>query len=148
MVAPIESLFPGLRGKEYRVASPRDQAYNCIAWAVGDTSRWWWPGDPLRTFWPEGVSRVETVEAFLAAFATRGYAVCEGDAAEPRVEKMALFAVAGRPSHAARQLSDGSWTSKLGRMEDIIHTLRDLEGTIYGSVVQLLKRPRNEEVLT
>jgi hypothetical protein len=61
--------------------------------------------------------------------------------AEPGFEKVALFADAsGMPQHAARQLATGRWTSKLGRMEDIEHALRDLEGGIYGSVVLLLKR--------
>ena len=32
------------------------------------------------------------------------------------------------------------WTSKLGRMEDLEHALRDLEGVVYGSVVLILKR--------
>jgi hypothetical protein len=86
------------------------------------------------------------MEAFCAALATLGYAVCEGEEPEPRFEKIALFASAeGRPTHAARQLPDGRWTSKLGRMEDIAHSLHDLEGTIYGSVVRIVKRALIEQ---
>jgi hypothetical protein len=52
-----------------------------------------------------------------------------------------LFANAqGVPKHAARQLLTGRWTSKLGKMEDIEHGLRDLEGTVYGTVVLIMKR--------
>jgi hypothetical protein len=52
-----------------------------------------------------------------------------------------LFADAdGTPSHAARQLRDGTWTSKLGMSEDIQHALEDLTGEVYGSVVHILKR--------
>ena len=43
MVKHIEDLFPKLRGKAYQVTSPRNEAYNCIAWAAGDTTDWWWP---------------------------------------------------------------------------------------------------------
>jgi hypothetical protein len=48
----------------------------------------------------------------------------------------------GSPTHAARQLDNGRWTSKLGELEDIEHSLRDLEGAAYGTVVQVMKRPR------
>jgi len=34
MVNELEALFPGLRGADYRLSSPRDRRYNCIAWAA------------------------------------------------------------------------------------------------------------------
>ena len=46
----------------------------------------------------------------------------------------------GIPTHAARQLRSGRWTSKLGQAEDIEHELRALEGAIHGAVVLILKR--------
>ena len=56
-----------------------------------------------------------------------------------RFERIAQFAsAAGRPTHVARKLPDGRWTSKLGRMEDVAHSLPDLAGTLYGSVVCIL----------
>jgi len=55
--------------------------------------------------------------------------------------RVALYAAAdGVPTHAARQLSGGRWSSKLGRGQDIEHDLRALEGADYGKVVQLLRR--------
>jgi hypothetical protein len=61
---------------------------------------------------------------------------------EPGSEKIAVFANAkGVPTHAARQLASGFWTSKLGVSEDIEHRLRDLEGDIYGTVALIMKRP-------
>jgi hypothetical protein len=78
----------------------------------------------------------------VAAFATLGYQPCEGPAAEPGWERIALYATAdGVPTHAARQLPDDRWTSKLGRREDIEHGLHDLHSECYGVVVQILKRP-------
>ena len=62
-------------------------------------------------------------------------------AIEPEVEKVALYARAGEPTHAARQLSSGRWTSKLGPEEDLEHSLEGLAGPAYGVVVQILKRP-------
>jgi hypothetical protein len=142
MVEGIESVFPRLRGADWQVRSRPDHLYSCIAWAAHVTTDWWWPVGPGRTYWPEGVPRVATLEVFRAAFATLGYAACAGEELEPGFEKIALFANdQGIPKHAARQRSSGCWTSKLGRMEDIDHALHDLEGTVYGLVMMVMKRP-------
>jgi hypothetical protein len=66
---------------------------------------------------------------------------CEDGRLESGFEKIALFALEGLPKHAARQLQSGRWTSKLGRLEDIEHTLDDLTGALYGSVALVMKRP-------
>jgi hypothetical protein len=144
MVERIERAFPALRGTGYQVTSPQDEIYNCIAWAAGTTTAWWWPDEadtPDSAYWPPGVPRVETLEAFPEAFATLGYMVCNDEQPEAGYEKVALFALAGVPKHAARQRASGRWTSKLGPMEDIEHALHDLTGMVYGSVVLVLKRP-------
>jgi hypothetical protein len=145
MVERLERVFPGLRGTAYQVTSPPDDASNCIAWAAGDPTQEWWPNPadaPRSAYWPPGVPREETLEAFQQAFATLGYAVCNDDRREAGYEKIALFALLGAPKHAARQLPSGRWTSKLGVGEDIEHALHDLTGMVYGSVVLVLKRPR------
>jgi len=142
MIGPsLEDVFPGLRGQPYQVNSLPDHRYNCIAFAAGDNLNWWWPDAAEEDTWPAGVARVETREAFRAAFATLGYAVCNDDQLEPGYEKVALFALAGVPKHAARQLPSASWASKLGPMEDIEHALHDLTGTVYGAVSLVMKRP-------
>jgi len=118
--------------------------YNCIAWAARDTGRWWWP-DPNPqneiVFWPPGIPIEETVDAFAAVFVALGYTRCSGDALESGFEKVALFADEEVPTHAARQLPNGRWTSKLGFQEDIEHDLHALSGDVYGQVRLLLKRP-------
>ena len=83
--------LPNLNGNNYEITSPFKRAYNCIAWAAGDTSRWWWP---IRlagvNYWPKNAPREATVEAFIAAYATCGYAACEDGAIEPGIEKIVL----------------------------------------------------------
>jgi len=144
MIDRLSALFPGLQASPFRVTSPADPNYNCIAWAAGSTADWWWPLDDVRRyFWPAGVSREISLPAFAAAFGALGYAICSDDSFEPGFEKVAIFADAvGTPTHAARQLPTGRWTSKLGQREDIEHDLRALEGDIYGRVVMMLQRPR------
>lgn len=143
MVNLLERLFPGLAGGGYSITSPRSNRYNCIAWVAGDTARWWWPGpDATEEFWPASVAREETLAAFRDAFASLGYVVCQGEYVEPDFEKVAIFAgPANEPTHAARQLGSGRWSSKLGKLEDVEHALRDLEGGEYGTVVLVMKRP-------
>jgi hypothetical protein len=85
----------------------------------------------------------ETVDAFAAAFRTVGFELCENGKPEPGIEKIAIYALSGKPKHAARQLEDGSWTSKCGRGEDISHTLDGLEGAEYGEPIAFLSRPRS-----
>lgn len=142
MVNPLEDAFPGLTPGSYDVTSPRTRRYNCIAWAAGDTGNWWWPSLLVdEEFWPSGVAREETLDAFRQAFAAIGYQRCPDQNQEAGFEKIALFVDnAGIPKHAARQQSSGRWTSKLGVLEDIEHALEDLQGVEYGSVVLIMKR--------
>jgi hypothetical protein len=139
---PLEEDFPGLRGRAWSITSPPTRRYNCIAWAASDDADVWWPDAAGRWFWPAGLTRVRTLDAFRDAFATLGYVVCDDVSLDPGFEKVALFADHEGPTHAARQLPNGRWTSKLGRAEDVEHDLRDVEGQIYGSVRLVLKRPR------
>jgi hypothetical protein len=146
----IEAHFPNLRNTSYRIASPWDERYNCVSWAVGDDTRSWWPVQlPVRTgqrrkrryYWPPECPLEESLDAFVSAFRTRGFEPCSDGEDQPGFEKVAIYAIASQPLHAARQLRSGMWTSKLGDGVDIEHTLEALEGSIYGTVVQFLKRP-------
>jgi hypothetical protein len=83
-----------------------------------------------------------TLPAFQALFSLLGYNVCEDESLESRFQKVALFAdSAGIPTHTARQLTSGLWTSKVGELEDIEHALHALAGERYGTVVTIMKRP-------
>ena len=95
MVEPIDSVFPGLSQSAYQVTSPATLDYNCIAWAAGETTRWWWPDADEQNdavYWPTGVPAEESFDAFRAAFAVLGYAPCEDDQLESGWQKVALFA--------------------------------------------------------
>jgi hypothetical protein len=142
MVNVLEQTFPGLAKGDYRISSPQAKRYNCIAWATGDSGKWWWPGQNVEEeYWPPTLARVETLDAFRQAFASLGFVACQGTELELGFEKIAFLANNnGEPTHAARQLPSGRWTSKLGFLEDIEHVLHDLEGTEYGAVVLVMKR--------
>ena len=143
----LEQLFPYLAPSEYAITSPALRRYNCIAWAAGEDSRWWEPGLPIGGYyWPPDAPQENTVEAWAKTFALLGYEACEHGDFEPGLEKIALYAATdGTPTHMARQLPAGHWTSKLGRQEDIRHaTVDSLHGEppAYGQAVRFLQRQR------
>ena len=143
MTRQIRTAFPSLERGEWQVTSPENPFYNCIAWAADDTARCWWPDRFFQYHWPDQVDRVVTLESFEAAFETKGYEVCEDLSHETGVEKVAIFTHPnGPPTHAARQLESGKWTSKLGDGQDIEHDRAGaVGGSKYGSVATVMKRP-------
>lgn len=132
--------LPHLARMGYTITSPSDDSYNCIAWAAGDDTRWWWPNDPY--YWPPGAPADETIGAFAKAFETLGFSTCGDASLEPGYEKVAIYADQHLvPTHAARQLPTGKWTSKLGQHVDLAHDFDAVTGPLYGQVIQLMRRP-------
>ena len=138
--------FPNLNWNTFVEKSKATLQYNCIAFALSDTTRRWWPG-MYGDYWPglnAGVPQEATLDAFVALFATQGYAIRESESLEVGFEKIAIYANPSTfsPTHAAHQLPNGKWESKLGRGIDIQHdSLGDLAGPTYGAAVRFLKRP-------
>ena len=139
---------PYLTPDNHSISGEEDPTYNCIAWAAGDTERWWWPASRAGVaYWPKQVTRSRDLACFIAAFRTLGYRECEDGSLDPDLEKVALFARDEKgmlvPTHAARQLASGEWTSKMGRCERITHqTLEAVSGPLYGDPVVFLSRGR------
>ncbi len=134
----VQRGFPELTKTPFQITSPATKSYNCIAWAADDDKRWWWP---FNYYWP-GLQQLDaSVAVFTSGFEALGYFPCEERAFEPGFKKVALYADNfGQVLHAARQLEDGAWTSKLGEGVDITHQLEGLEGQNYGRVVLILRR--------
>jgi hypothetical protein len=78
--------------------------------------------------------------ASTEAFATLGYVPCSDGALDLGSKKVAIDTTDEGPTHAARQLENGRWSSELGPDDDIEHRLEGLSSAIYGSVVQFLRR--------
>jgi hypothetical protein len=143
MRADLARIFPQLESDSYEVTSPEDIKYNCVAWAAGpeEVHRKWWPAPSPFYYWPVE-PREETVAGFITAFGQLGYVVCHTGELESGYERLAIYTdETGTPTHMARQLTSGRWTSKLGELEDIEHlTLEQLSGSDYGQPAQFLKR--------
>lgn len=102
---------------------------------------WVWPGPEPYHWWPGHLPRDGSLTVLLLFFSELGYfESSEWNTFDPGFEHVAIFGDEEGPTHAARQLVDGTWTSKLGLAEDISHN--DLGVLIgYGAVVAVLRRP-------
>lgn len=169
----LEACFPNLANAGYEKTSDETGlpsnpgSYNCISYAAQDPyNRWWWP-DP-DGYWPPWIKKQETVRCFVRTFRRLGYIVCKHSRPESGFDKVVLYAIHESmqprnppshwknmsewiPTHMARQLADGTWTSKCGPLEDIRHlTLNALEChgpwaitgiAEYGQAILYMKRP-------
>jgi len=131
--------FPKVTQSNCRHTSPETYDYNCIAWAYERNDVWCQPG----FFWP--IPRKEnTIEAYKELFSSIGYKCCEDASYEEGFQKIALYIKDEKPTHAARQLTTGKWTSKLGRDIDVEHDYPEvLDGPEYGSASIFMKRTIN-----
>ena len=131
-------LFPHLTKDNHEITSPRTIQYNCIAWAAGSTDRWWQPG----VHWPVESTRDDHgIGNLVTAFMSLGFEECDDGMLENGFMKIALYGSGLMYTHASRQLPDGRWSSKLGQLEDIVHTtVEAIAGSDYGEVVQYMKR--------
>jgi len=135
----LENKFPQLSITGYKITSSPTPSYNCIAWAAKDDTRFWWPKDGY--YWPDGAEKKETIEAFIEAYSSVGFDVCDDAEFENNYEKIAIYVKSnGVPTHGARMLDEKTWTSKLGSNFDISHTIDGLNGEEYGNPKVFMKR--------
>lgn len=124
----IESYFPNL--ETWSVTGPATGSYNCIAWSVGITDEWLWPGS--------------TVQDFDAFYASYGWSVSANGNREYRKRKIGLYADNSDPNdctHGSRETHDCGWDeSKLGGLERIMHIRSELEGGYYGNVIRYYEK--------
>lgn len=125
--------------------SPEDSRYNCFAWAVNYKDRWWGT-DENEDFWPDGIPREETLEAYIESYRQIGYEVCEEELPEKGYLLIAIYVDHdGEPSHAAKYNPEtGLWESKLGVRQDVEHDFADEfilnEGVDYGTLAIFMKK--------
>lgn len=144
----VDNNFPDLKNTDYEITSCPTSLYNCIAWAAGeDGSRPWWPRVSKQLYgmgyhWPPGAPEEDTLAAFVRCFEILGYEVCDSYDLEQGYEKVVIYTRDRSPTHAARQLPNGEWSSKLGPDADISHEISALDGPCYGSVEVVMHRTR------
>ena len=134
-------VFPNSLKEPFLITSQPTPNYNCIAWACEDDTKWYWPDTQNIYYWPNGIPREEKIENFILLFENLGYVLCNDSSLEFNYQKIAIYADAyGKPTHAARQKNNGSWTSKLGKELDIEHSIFSIDNGVYGSIILFMKK--------
>jgi hypothetical protein len=120
--------FPNL--KTWSITGPATGSYNCIAWSVGISNQWIWPGN--------------TVQDFDAFYASHGWTLSTNCNREFKRRKVALYANNSDPNdctHGSRETHDCGWhESKCGGWERIMHVKTELEGGYYGNIIRCYEK--------
>lgn len=128
-------------GDDYQVFDRSTIRYNCISYSLGIRDRWISPvtgPGRLPLLWADRV------------YGRLGYRRLPAADLRPSAgtEKVAVYAIVGgdgrvaRLTHAAVQLPDGTWASKVGPFALIRHrTPAAMEGPSHGRVVAVYARP-------
>lgn len=130
----FSSIFPNLTNTRWLIKSPKNDEYQCIAWAACYTNIRWWPDKPPYYYWPIDLDDHKVpdhLDNFVKAFTALGYRPCDKRRFEFGYQKVAIYATSDkRVKHMARQQFFGrGWLSKCGGLEDILHAdLKCIEG--------------------
>ncbi len=137
MLTDLVAEFPRLANTFYLRTSQPTFDYNCIAYAAGDDTQRW---DPGFGYWPDGLPRNNKKLTLIKLFRGLGFGACKDGSIEDGFEKIVIYTKNGAGTHASKQLLDGYWSSKLGDLDDIKHTLDGLIGDQYGSPSVFMRR--------
>ena len=69
-----------------------------------------------------------------------GFSKCPDGTVEVGYEKVVIYSDGDNFRHIAKQQTDGSWSSKLGRLDDISHSVDGLLDSSYGTASIFMKR--------
>lgn len=120
----FRAYFPNLNVALAAVTDNATQAYNCIAWTVGITNRWIWPGSSLAHFdtFYQGFGFVRSGNGPVAVWGHSTAGMTHGSVSGPK--------------HGPR------WESKCGGDLRIQHGLNELTGGLYGRVLAFYSQSR------
>jgi len=117
--------FPNLRN--WNITDPTTGIYNCIAWSVGITIQWIWPGN--------------TVAVFDTFYASHGWSPSADGRREYKKRKVALWADSSGCTHGSRETHDCDWhESKCGGWERIMHDKFQMQGGSYGNIIKYYEK--------
>lgn len=131
--------FPKLASEDFEVAERPSEQYNCIAYTAGDTSKWW--DHNKNHYWPAHATRSNSIESLVEVFAGLGFEPCPDGRVEEGYQKVALYEEQGEWTHAALQMPNGRWRSKMGQGPVIEHqNPESLSDGPYGNVAFYMRR--------
>ncbi|TAE72750.1 MAG: hypothetical protein EAZ85_08915 [Bacteroidetes bacterium] len=97
--------FPNSKKEPFEITSPETPEYNCLAWAMHDTQRWWDTEDD--DFWID-TNKDNLLQTLIEMCQKLGFQICDNSQLKQNYEKIALFSVDNQYcTHVARQLNNG-----------------------------------------
>lgn len=131
-----------------------NKLYNCIAYSLGFDDIWVWPlsigitvypnktieGRMFRIYWPVGVPKNLTMNAFEQMYALFGYERCKDMRYEPGYKKIIVYGYSTKEISHAAIVHNGYCTSKMGKYVIITHQPESLIGEDYGHIIMCVKR--------
>ena len=138
----LAQAFPRLTSEGFEIVGQPSGRYNCIAYAAGDASEWWGVEEE-DYYWPDYATRSDSIESLVEVFAGLGFRQCQDSSLESGYEKVALYEERGMWMHAALQIPNGHWRSKMGGGPIIEHlSPESLSDGMYGSASVYMRRQR------
>ena len=134
--------FPNLASEGFDIVDEPSTRYNCIAYAAGDTDKWWWLDGV--NYWSPWARPTNRIESLKEAFSALGYEPCDDIGAEADYQKVALYNIQGEMTQAALQMPSARWRSKMGQGPVIEHrSPQSLSDGIYGRPTIFMRRSGN-----
>lgn len=144
-----KKLFPLLNDYELINNSESDN-YNCISHTLGIKDKWSWSYDKNEIYeydydhyWP--VRCELTKESFDDFYEYHGFEKIKllDFSYNPKYTKVVLYTNNGVPTHAAIQINEFFWESKIGMFGILRHDLFEIENDVYGEVTQIYRKLKN-----
>ena len=133
------AVFPNLAREDFEIVEEPSSRYNCIAYAAGRADDWWWP-DGIN-YWPPWATLTDRIASLVEVFAGLGYEQCDDSRAQAGYQKVALYEVQGEMKHAAAQMPNSRWRSKMGQGPVIEHrSPESLSGGPYGEATVYMRK--------
>jgi hypothetical protein len=120
----FQAWFPALDVNRAIVTDEATKAYNCIAWTVGVTNAWLWPGG--------------TIQDFDAFYARRGY----GRTSSGHIAAWGVSLAEMKHGSTTAPPPLVLWESKCGSSLRIQHGMNELESPSYGRILAYYGRSR------
>ena len=148
-------LFPLLTDYEL-IQNSENNKYNCVSHTLNIKDKWIWPylEDEIyirkyNSYWT--VKNEISKESFDEFYEYHGFEKLDllDFFYDPKYIKVALYTNKGIPTHAAIQVDEFFWESKIGELGIIKHDLFEIEDDVYGKVTQIYKKPKpiNESII-
>ena len=154
----LKNKFPNLLDYEIYI-NTESPHYNCISYSIGRSDVWSWSKiSDVNNYWALNCLKVRSIQhknkqikspinntdesklSFDEFYLYHGFKPIEFDIRYNGNYKIALYGENNIPKHAAIQKNEIFWESKIGAGEIIIHDIFELEGGIYGDVIQIYEK--------